>query len=351
MTGNFRLDSYDYHLPAEQVAQFPEEQRDSSRLLVLERESHSIIHDTFSSILKYLNKDDCLVLNNSKVFPARLLGRKSSGGKVEIFLLHYPEKTDTPGLARGLALYRSSKPLKTGQAIYIGQELKLTILGRKENGQVELELTYSGSLQDALEKAGKMPLPPYIKREADSSDVTRYQTVYAASTGSVAAPTAGLHFTRKLLEKIRAKGVHIAYLTLHVGYGTFAPIRTNDIRDHKIHSEWVEINAASAETIKLARRGGGRIIAVGTTSVRTLEYVAHKRGDIMQFSGNCDLYIMPGHRFRAIDAMITNFHLPRSSLLVLVSAFAGRQTILATYREAIEKGYRFYSYGDAMLIK
>ncbi len=349
MSGRFRISSYDYPLPKDQIAQFPAQNRDESRLMVLSRKNKAVFHERFPAILNFLQKGDCLVINNSRVFPARINCRKQTGGKIEFFLLHYPEATG-PGTARVQALYRSSKPIKQGQIFSPGAHLTISSLEIKQNGQVLLNLSYDGSLKRALEKTGQMPLPPYIRRPVQNSDIERYQTVYASATGSVAAPTAGLHFTKALLERAEKKGIRLASVTLHVGYGTFAPIRAEDIREHKIHSEWVEISHEAAQVIEKTRQKGGRVIAVGTTSVRTLEYVSKIHGSIREFSGHCDLYIMPGHKFQAVDAMITNFHLPRSSLLVLVCAFAGRKLILEAYMEAVKKGYRFYSYGDAMFI-
>ncbi len=349
MNDEFHISSYDYLLPQEHIAQYPVENRDQSRLMILDRNRGTIRHERFSRILKFLKKGDCLVTNNSRVFPARIRCRKPTGGRVEFFLLHYPEETD-PGHARVQALYRSSKPVKTGQIFAPAQCLEISPIEIRQNGQLLLQLAYEGSLERALKEAGEMPLPPYIRRPSESSDIERYQTVYASSTGSVAAPTAGLHFTRALLDEVGKTGIQTTSITLHVGYGTFAPIRGEDIRKHKIHSEWVEIEEEAAQTIRKTGEKGGRIIAVGTTSVRTLEFVYKTCGGIQKFCGSCDLYIMPGHEFQAVDAMVTNFHLPRSSLLVLVCAFAGRQAILEAYGEAIRNGYRFYSYGDAMFI-
>ncbi len=350
MSHDFHISKYDYHLPLEQIAQYPVEDRDASRLLVLDRKTGTVSHERFSSILQFLSQGDCLVINNSKVFPARIKGRKATGGKIEFFLLHYPKVTGQRGRAKALSLYKSSKPVKAGQVFDICPGLEIKVSETLGNGHLLLDLSYKASIDEALKKAGKMPLPPYIKREPDTLDTERYQTVYASSTGSVAAPTAGLHFTKGLMEKAKRIGIRVASITLHVGYGTFAPIRGEDIRDHKIHSEWVEIDEEAAAAIQETRDAGRRVVAVGTTSVRSLEFVRQRCGKIKKFSGECDLYIVPGHRFLATDALITNFHLPRSSLLVLVCAFAGRKRILSAYREAVKKGYRFYSYGDAMLI-
>ncbi len=350
MNRKYHISAYDYHLPPGQIAQYPARHRDASRLLVLDRKTGVVSHERFQGILKFLRKGDCLVINNSRVFPARITGRKPTGGKIEFFLLHYPEKTDDSGRARVLALYRSSKPVREGQIFDMGPDLKISAVKMEQNGQVLLDLFHNGSLDSALKNAGQMPLPPYIKRQAEALDIDRYQTVYASSTGSVAAPTAGLHFTDTLLAGAEKMGVKAASVTLHVGYGTFAPIRVTDIRNHEIHSEWVEIGEDAARVIRETQKSGGRLIAVGTTSVRTLEFVRQTCGKIKRFAGSCDLYIIPGYQFRAVDGMITNFHLPRSSLLLLVSAFAGRKHVLSAYREAVERKYRFYSYGDAMFI-
>ncbi len=350
MSSEFLISSYDYHLPPEHIAQYPTEDRAASRLLVLDRQTDSISHRKFSEIIGLLREKDCLVINNSKVFPARITGRKPTGGKIEFFLLHYPQETGMNGHARALAMCRSSKPVRPGNAIRISRDLEIIPCEVKENGHVLIDIYYSGNLDNILNNTGRIPLPPYIKRDAIDSDRKRYQTIYASATGSVAAPTAGLHFTRDLLQKAGDAGIRVASVTLHVGYGTFAPIRSNDIREHRIHSEWVEISQETARTIQATMAEGGRVVAVGTTSVRSLEFTWQKNGRIEAFAGECDLYIVPGHRFNVVGAMITNFHLPRSSLLVLVSAFAGRKRILSAYKEAISKGYRFYSYGDAMLI-
>lgn len=350
MNPEFHIGRYDYHLPPEQIAQYPARDRDSSKLLLLDRKTDAVSHEKFQSILKFLKKGDCLIINNSRVFPARITGRKPTGGRIEFFLLHYPEKTDDSERARALALYRSSKSVKTGQIFDMGPGLKISTVKMASKGQVLLDLFHNGNLDDALRNAGRTPLPPYIKRRAEALDIERYQTVYASSTGSVAAPTAGLHFTKPLLDMVEALGVKTASVTLHVGYGTFAPVRCEDIRKHSIHSEWIEISDDSARIIRETQKRRGRLIAVGTTSVRTLEFVQQTCGEIRSFSGNCDLYIIPGYEFRVVKGMITNFHLPMSSLLLLVSAFAGRKRILSAYREAVKMKYRFYSYGDAMFI-
>ncbi len=350
MTDDFLLSSYHYHLPKELVAQTPCEKREESRLLVLNRASGDLHHLKFKEIVSLLNPKDCLVINRTKVFPARLIGRKPTGGKVELLLLELPRKLQN-GLATARALCKSSKPLRPGSTISFKNLLQAEVKKRHNNGQVDLILSCNGQLLPTLEQVGVMPLPPYIKRNRTNTlDKERYQTVYAREIGSVAAPTAGLHFTNQILDAILQKGVKVAPVILHVGYGTFSPIRTQDIRKHKIHKEWITIDDKSASTIQKTKEAGGRIVAVGTTSVRTIEYVKKKKGKVCTYSGQCDLYIFPGFKFAVTDALITNFHLPGSSLLVLVSAFAGREKILSAYKEAIKKRYRFFSYGDAMLI-
>ena len=353
MKEDFLLSSYDYNLPPDSIAQVPAKRREESRLLVLNKETGRTEHLRFREISRIFKKGDCLVINKTRVFPARIVGRKPTGGRIEFLLLELPRKGGK-GLYEARALCKSSKPARPGTTVTFSDLLEIKVKKRLENGQVEVLLNvqqnFPGGLLSVLEKVGRMPLPPYIKREDKDFDRNRYQTVYAKDVGSVAAPTAGLHFNEEILESIREKGVKIAPITLHVGYGTFSPIRTEDIREHKIHSEWVSVRRQSADLIKNARRSGGRVFAVGTTSVRTIEFIYKEMGDICEFSGPCDLYIYPGFRFNLTDALLTNFHLPRSSLLVLVSAFAGRKRIIQTYLEAIKRGYRFFSYGDAMLI-
>ncbi len=354
MKEDFLLSSYNYNLPTEQIAQTPSSQREESRLLVLHRKSGATEHLRFSDIVHFLKPGDCMVINRSKVFPARIMGTKPTGGRIEFLLLELPvEKSQGLGVAR--ALCRSSKPVKPGQTFCFAGIVEITVERRHENGQMDISLHYPqnfrGGILGVLKKVGTMPLPPYIKRKGQKElDRERYQTVYARDVGSVAAPTAGLHFSNRILSQIEAVGVEIAPITLHVGYGTFSPIRTRDIRSHHIHSEWISIDAKAARKIERAKKSGGKIIAVGTTSVRTVEFVFREKGKICAFSGRCGLYIYPGFRFALTDSIVTNFHLPKSSLLVLVSAFAGREKVLETYMEAVATGYRFFSYGDAMLI-
>lgn len=356
------LEDYDYDLPPERIAQFPAPQRDHSRLLVLDTGANELVHHQFADIIDYLRAEDLLVINTTKVFPARLLGHKQTGGKVELFLLAFPRLATCSNLpapwqeATVSALIKSSKRPKPGALLHFSKDLKARVESFSEDGKVQVTLQYNQqhghSLEALLEAHGQMPLPPYISRPHGNSseDLHRYQTRYARHTGSVAAPTAGLHFSDELLAKIAAKGVDIANIVLHVGYGTFAPVRTEDIRDHVIHREVVEISAATAEKINQVKATGGRIWAVGTTTVRTLEFAADEQGHMQPLTGECDLFIYPGFQFRVVDNMITNFHLPKSSLLFLVSALAGRQKILNAYQEAVAGAYRFFSYGDAMAI-
>ncbi len=354
MDKNYALEAYDYTLPEELIAQNPVEPRDESRLMVVDRADGGTWHPgNFRQIANLLEPGDCLVINNTRVFPARILGKRASGGKVELFLLHYPHQDrDDPSRATCTALTRSSKSLKPGEIISADHRLDVEFVRRRRDGSAEVSLHYSGTLESVLNRAGQTPLPPYIRRaEPESRDAERYQTVYATRTGSVAAPTAGLHFTDEILRKLTSRGIIRCEVTLHVGYGTFAPVRVSDIRQHSIHSEFVTVSRETCDIINSARKRGGRVIAVGTTSVRAIEWCAGTSGEPEPASGECGLYITPGYRFRAVDAIITNFHLPRSSLLILVSAFAGRENILNAYNEAVERGYRFYSYGDAMFIR
>lgn len=362
MSDQFQLSAYDYHLPPEQIAQQPAEKRDQSRLLVLDVEADSLNHRRFTNIIDYLQTGDLLVINNTRVFPARLLGRKETGGKVEMLLLEYPQavKADTTisgwSYARAPVLLKSSKRPKQESLLLFGEDLQAKIGKIRENGKVEVTLRYrlskKNTLDDVLTRYGQMPLPPYINRPQGSTDEDRhrYQTRYARHTGSVAAPTAGLHFSDNLLHSIEEKGIEKATVTLHVGYGTFAPVRTDDIREHCIHREFVQVPGETAKKINQTKAKGGRIWAVGTTTVRTLEFAADERGVVQPIEEPCGLFIYPGYRFHIVDNLITNFHLPRSSLLFLVSALAGRKRILESYRQAVDRGYRFFSYGDAMAI-
>lgn len=355
MQQDFTLKAYDYPLPPENIAQHPADKREDSRLFVLHRTTDSREHKHFTDIVDLLQPGDLLVINDTKVFPARLLGRKDTGGKAEIFLLSYPQTaTDTLSSATATALIKSSKRPRPGSVITVNEHLSCTILEHLDGGRVKIALHYDQhqGLPEILKHHGQIPLPPYIARTNGSTaeDSRRYQTVYADQPGAVAAPTAGLHFSETLLEKIRKKGVEIAKVTLHVGYGTFAPVRTEAILDHTIHHEYVHISQENAEKINRVRQGGGKVWAVGTTTVRALEFAGNEAGEVQVTDGWCDLYIVPGYQFRVIHNLITNFHLPQSSLLFLVSALCGRERLLDCYRQAIQQGYRFYSYGDAMVI-
>ncbi len=357
MDNRYQLSAYDYFLPEDQIAQHPARQRDQSRLLVLNRTDNTIRHRRFDFLSKLLRPGDLLVLNNTKVFPARLLGRKQTGGRVEMLLLHFPEPAgheEDFNRSRALTLIRSSKRPRPGSLLIFKGSLRARIDVLRPDGKVDVTLFHPATvnLEHLLEKHGQIPLPPYISRPQGSTtaDSHRYQTRYARHTGSVAAPTAGLHFSDQLLKTLKEKGIRQVAVTLHVGYGTFAPVRSEDIRQHDIHEEYIRIPEETARTINETRAAGGRIWAVGTTSARTIEYGADADGRVQPVEGLCDLYIYPGYRFKIVDNLITNFHLPRSSLLFLVSALAGRKRILESYREAVQQGYRFFSYGDAMTI-
>ncbi len=352
--GMFSINDYNYDLPTELIAQQPARQRDSALLLCLNRQSGELTHHRFNEIVSQLHRTDVLVINDTAVIPGRLTGRKNSGGRVEVLLSGYgaggkPEN----GHPVCRCMVKASKRPAAGTWLHFAAGLKARVLDYR-NGTCTLEFHGSNDFENLIDRIGQVPLPPYIKRAAGRKppcdDRKSYQTVYARHKGAIAAPTAGLHFTRELLDRLQAAGVHIAPVTLHVGYGTFLPVRVNDIRGHKMHAESFRIPPQSAQIINAARSQGGRVVAVGTTCVRTLEYAADANGQVRAGSGSCDLFIYPGYRFKVVDALITNFHLPKSTLLMLVAAFAGRQKILEAYRRAVENRYRFYSYGDAMLI-
>ncbi len=338
---------FHYDLPDELIARYPMPERSGSRLLVLHGDTGSTEHRQFTDLLDYLREGDLLVFNDTRVIPARLFGAKETGGRVEILVERVLDSHTV------LAHMRASKSPKAGARVYLSTEAdaepgseSLEVLGRR--GAL-FELRSEQPVTALLEALGHMPLPPYIDRADEGSDRERYQTVYARRAGAVAAPTAGLHFTDALLEHCRAKGVDTAFVTLHVGAGTFQPVKADDIRDHQMHSEYLEVSAEVCEQVRAARGRGGRVVAVGTTSVRSLES-ASVSGEIQPFTGESDIFIYPGYRFRSVDALVTNFHLPESTLIMLVSAFAGRDSVLAAYREAVEQRYRFFSYGDAMLV-
>jgi S-adenosylmethionine:tRNA ribosyltransferase-isomerase len=349
------LSSYSYHLATESIAQRPADKRDESRLMVVDRRNNSLAHHHFSDLVGFIGSKDMLVVNNTKVFPARLLGQKETGGKAEVFLLEYPVIAgELAGAAKATALIKSSKRPKPGTIITINPSLYCTVLTDLGDGRADLQLNFNPKfeLAEILKNSGQVPLPPYISRAkgCTPNDVQRYQTVYASTPGAVAAPTAGLHFTDQLLDSIGQKGVLLGQVTLHVGYGTFAPVRDEDITRHKIHEEYFSISEETALAVAATKRRGGKIWAVGTTTVRAMEYAAQESGELQAMTGWCNLYIYPGFRFQVIDNLITNFHLPDSSLLFLVSALCGRETLLNCYRTAIQEGYRFFSYGDAMAI-
>ena len=333
-----------YDLPPELIAQTPLERRDGSRLLVLNRATGAIRHLRFYDLPDLLQSGDCLVLNDSRVLPARLFGRRETGGAAEVLLL-----TDR-GDNVWECLVRPGRKLRRGAKIGFGDGLlRAEIVEELPEGNRLIRFEYEGIFLELLERLGRMPLPPYIKAELEDGE--RYQTVYARHLGSAAAPTAGLHFTKELLETIRQKGVALAWVTLHVGLGTFRPVKEETVEDHPMHAEYCVIPPEAAELINRTRQNGGRVICVRTTACRTLESFAAEDGTVAPASGWTDIFIYPGYRFKAVDALITNFHLPESTLLMLVSALAGRETILAAYKEAIEKGYRFFSFGDAMFIE
>ena len=338
---------FNYHLPAELIARYPVPERDTSRLLLLDRATKQIAEDTFRNIPDHLLPGDLLVMNDTRVIPARLFGTRDSGGKVEIFLVRRFEDL----AERWSCLLRASKKFRDGQVIHLAGGMNATVCSRSTDDTWLLEFSGSGPFDEWLGREGHIPLPPYLQRDDDAGDRERYQTVFSRAPGAVAAPTAGLHFTRELLAELESRGVRTAYLTLHTGLGTFQPVRVERVEDHRIHTERYSIPAATVEEIRSARQRGGRVIAVGTTTTRTLEYAADADGNVAAGCGEADIYIFPGYRFKVVDALITNFHLPESTLLMLVSAFAGHEYALAAYREAVARGFRFYSYGDAMLIE
>lgn len=337
-------EDYNYDLPERLIAQTPLKDRSSSRLLVLDRDTETFEDRSFIDVIDYLEEGDALVINDTKVIPARLIGLKEeTHAKIELLLLNCIEGDVWE------ALSRPQKRLKVGTIVDFGGLLKAEVKEILKDGIVHVELIYDGILMEVLEKLGTMPLPPYIHEEL--KDQGRYQTVYAKIEGSAAAPTAGLHFTESLLEKIERKGVNIVHVTLHVGLGTFRPVEEDDIRDHIMHTEHFVVSKESAEILNDTKKRGNRIVAVGTTSVRTLESVLSKYGEFRACEEDTNIFIYPGYSFKAVDAMITNFHLPKSTLLMLVSAFAGREFVLKAYKHAIDEEYRFFSFGDAMIIK
>lgn len=332
-----------YDLPEELIAQTPLQQRDSSRLMVLDRNTGKVSHRHFYDILDYLNPGDCLVMNDSRVLPARLLGHRPTGGAVEVLLLR------DLGDKCWECLCKPGKKMQVGSEVLFGNgELSAVVTEVKEDGNRIVRFSYDGIFLEVLERLGKMPLPPYIK--AELKDQERYQTVYSKAVGSAAAPTAGLHFTNELLDAIRMKGVRTAFVTLHVGLGTFRPVKAEEITDHHMHSELCMMNQDTAQILNETRLSGGRIICVGTTSCRTLESLVNDDGSFTAKSKWTEIFIYPGYQFKAMQGLITNFHLPESTLVMLVSAFAGRENVLNAYNEAVKERYRFFSFGDAMTI-
>jgi S-adenosylmethionine:tRNA ribosyltransferase-isomerase len=338
------LQDYNYELPQELIAQDPLERRDSSRLMVVNRDTGCVEHKIFHDIIDFLNPGDCLVINNTKVIPARLIGvKEETGASIEVLLLKRREDNVWE------TLVKPGKKAKIGARISFGDGLLVgTVIDIVEEGNRLIQFSYEGIFEEILDQLGQMPLPPYITHRLE--DKNRYQTVYAKYEGSAAAPTAGLHFTKELLQRIADKGVRIANVTLHVGLGTFRPVKVDNILEHHMHSEYYQIAAEDAAIINACKQSGGRIISVGTTSTRTLESVADEHGMVRSCSGWTDIFIYPGYSFKCVDALITNFHLPQSTLLMLVSAFSTREHILSAYEQAVAERYRFFSFGDAMLI-
>ncbi len=344
-----RLEDFNYSLPENLIAQVPAQKRDMSKLMVLDRNDKSIIHKHFRDITDFLTEDDFLVLNNTKVIPARLYAKKDTGALIEIFLVREIEKNIW------IALIKPSKRVKSGLILKISEELSIEVL-QKDDDKWKVKLLYEGNIFEILDKVGNIPLPPYIERKMTSEeykalDFDRYQTVYAEKQGAVAAPTAGLHFTQEILKKLENQGTKHCFITLNVGLGTFKPVKCENILEHKMDSETFEITQSAADEINEAKSKGKNIVAVGTTSVRTLETVMNKYGKIIPVKDSSELFIYPGYEFKTVNKLITNFHLPKSTLLMLVSAFAGKDYIFKAYQNAIENQYRFYSYGDCMLIK
>ena len=338
------LEDFDYYLPEELIAQTPLENRSSSRMLVLNKNTGAIEHRHFTDIVEYLNPGDTLVLNDTKVIPARLIGvKEDTGAVIEVLLLKNTNDNYWE------ALTRPAKRVKVGTIISFGDGLlKCRCTSEKEEGIRVFELIYDGILYEILDKLGTMPLPPYIHEKLE--DQSRYQTVYAKNLGSAAAPTAGLHFTEELMNTLREKGVNICYVTLHVGLGTFRPVNVENILEHHMHSEYYEISDETCQIINETKKRGNRLVAVGTTTVRTLETVMNRYGELRACYGNTDIFIYPGYEFKIVDNLITNFHLPKSTLIMLISALVGREKVLKAYEEAVSKKYRFFSFGDSMFI-
>ena len=338
------ISDFDYFLPEEQIAQVPANPRDSSRMMVLSPQTQSIEHRHFYQLDEYLTDGDVLIFNDTRVIPARLIGvRQPTGGKAEVFLLRQLERD------RWEVLVKPGKKMRVGSVITFGHELSCEVLAYTDFGGRIVKFSYEGIFEEILDRLGTMPLPPYIHETLE--DPERYQTIYSREKGSAAAPTAGLHFTESLMDRLRKKGVHLGFVTLHVGLGTFRPVQVDEIEDHVMHSEFYSIPTETADLIRMAKQEGRRVVAVGTTSIRTLESAAVDHGMIEEKRGQTNIFIYPGYQFKIVDAVITNFHLPKSTLIMLVSAFAGREFTLQAYRTAVEENYRFFSFGDAMLIQ
>ncbi len=339
-----KVADFNYELPKELIAQHPYDKRDEARLMVLNRNEEKIEHKVFKDVIDYLNPGDCLVINNTKVIPARLYGKKDTGANVQFLLLKRIEGDTWE------AMVKPGNKLKPGSKVVFGDGvLKATVQEILEGGNRKVEFEYNGIFYEILDQIGMMPLPPYIT-EASREDNEKYQTVYARYEGSAAAPTAGLHFTEELLEKIKEKGVEVANVTLHVGIGTFRPVKVETVEEHQMHSEHYYIKKEDSEKINRAKQNGNRVIAVGTTSCRVLESVADENGIVKEIEGDTSIFIYPGYKFKCIDSLITNFHLPESTLIMLVSSLAGKDFIMKAYNEAVEKEYKFFSFGDAMII-
>jgi S-adenosylmethionine:tRNA ribosyltransferase-isomerase len=340
------ISDFDFQLPEELIAQTPLERRADSRMLVVNKGQNNWQDTHFFDLANFLSPDDVLVLNNTKVFPARLFGQSETGAKIEIFLVQENEDQTWEALAR------PARRLKPGKKIIFSEKLSAEVLDRSEDGKVFIRFETDGNFEQLLDELGKTPLPPYIKRDAEQidKDRERYQTVFASERGAIAAPTAGLHFTPEILAGLREQGVTVAEITLHVGYGTFEPVRVDDIDQHKVSAERCEISEETARILNGAKLQGRKILAIGTTTTRALESFTNENGILQSGVGMADITITPGYKFRFVDKLLTNFHLPQSSLLVLVSSFAGRELILSAYEHAVREGYRFYSYGDCMLI-
>lgn len=338
------ISDFDYFLPEKQIAQIPADPRDSSRMMVLSPKTQTIEHRHFYQLDEYLMDGDVLIFNDTRVIPARLIGvRQPTGGKAEVFLLRQLERD------RWEVLVKPGKKMRVGSVITFGHELSCEVLAHTDFGGRIVKFSYEGIFEEILDRLGTMPLPPYIHETLE--DPERYQTIYSREKGSAAAPTAGLHFTESLMDRLRKKGVHLGFVTLHVGLGTFRPVQVDEIEDHVMHSEFYSIPTETADLIRMAKQEGRRVVAVGTTSIRTLESAAVDHGMIEAKQGWTNIFIYPGYQFKIVDAVITNFHLPKSTLIMLVSAFAGREFTLQAYQTAVEENYRFFSFGDAMLIQ